>query len=113
MKASALSRRAESSDEDGGADSATGDDDAGVVREDKDGSQSEAKDEAHSDLESGSDHHVASGGLLLSLAYEIIHIDNTHYSRRASCPQVSNSRYSSLPVKQRVVQIIQYEISLN
>ncbi|CCO35795.1 hypothetical protein BN14_09915 [Rhizoctonia solani AG-1 IB] len=71
MKASALSRRAESSDEDGGADSATGDDDAGVVREDKDGSQSEAKDEAHSDLESDSDHHVASvAGLLVPSKYK-------------------------------------------
>ncbi|CCO34984.1 hypothetical protein BN14_09097 [Rhizoctonia solani AG-1 IB] len=66
MKVSALSKRMESSNKDDGADSTTGGDDAGVAREDKDGSQSEAKDEADLDLESDSDHHVASvAGLLV------------------------------------------------
>ncbi|CEL53422.1 hypothetical protein RSOLAG1IB_11354 [Rhizoctonia solani AG-1 IB] len=55
IEAPALSKRVESSDEDGGAYSAMGEDDAGVAGEDEDGSQSEADDEADSDSGSDSD----------------------------------------------------------
>ncbi|CCO31691.1 hypothetical protein BN14_05739 [Rhizoctonia solani AG-1 IB] len=55
MLAPILAKRMESFDEDGGTDSAMGEDHAGVDGKDEGGSQSKDEDEAHFDSESDSD----------------------------------------------------------